>query len=79
MDNEILQLLSNVFNTRHLDLSLTQKDIPSWDSLTHMDLISTLENKYQITFTMQEIFNMNSIQKIIDVLKNHKSIKKSLC
>ena len=58
--------------------NLRLSDIPDWDSLMQMQLISALEKKYDIQFTMEEILCMDtiiSIKKIISKL----SISSEIC
>ena len=70
--NEILaKILSEVFNIKADQLSenLTRDQITSWDSLRQMDLVNSLEEGFELVFEMEDIFKMNSIQSIIEVLK----------
>lgn len=70
MDEKILEILSRTFNLKKEDIdpSLTQKEIENWDSLTHMDLITTIEKEYNISLTMEDILEMNSIMGIQNVI-----------
>ncbi len=47
---------------------LSMKDIESWDSLTHMDLIAELESHFTIELTMDEITEMVSVKAIRKIL-----------
>jgi acyl carrier protein len=44
------------------------KDIDTWDSLTHMELILTLENEFGVTFLGEEIMVMTSFKSIKSTL-----------
>lgn len=44
-----------------IDDSLALRDIPAWDSLTHMMLIIRLEETYQIQLSGDEIADMKSV------------------
>lgn len=46
----------------------TMKDVPGWDSLTHMDLIITLEKEFNIQLSGDEIAQMQSLNAIEAVL-----------
>lgn len=41
--------------------SLELREIPSWDSLSHMMLISRLEEVYKVQLTGEEIADMKSV------------------
>jgi len=45
------------------------KEVPTWDSLQHMNLIARLEQEYAIEFTFDEIVEMQSLTEIRRVLK----------
>ena len=43
-------------------------DIPAWDSLTHMDLILSIETDLGLLFTGDEIAEMISVQAIRSIV-----------
>ena len=71
MNEKLAKILSEVFNIKADQLSenLTRDQITSWDSLRQMDLVNSLEEGFELVFEMEDIFKMNSIQSIIEVLK----------
>ena len=59
-------ILCEVFRLKgnELDDKLTMEDIESWDSLTHMDLITSIEEGLDIQLTMDDIMNCKDIKTI---------------
>lgn len=51
--------------------TLALSDIPNWDSLAHMILITRLEDVYQIQLTGDEIADMKSIGDARIALRGH--------
>ena len=47
----------------------TAADIDGWDSLTHIELVSAIENKFSIQFSFREVMNFHSVSDIIDVIQ----------
>jgi acyl carrier protein len=43
-------------------------DVPKWDSLGHMNMVSVLEKEFGLQFEIDEIMEMASVQNILDVL-----------
>jgi len=43
-------------------------DVPKWDSLGHMNMISILEKEFDLRFEVDEIMEMATVQNILDVL-----------
>lgn len=64
------EILCDVFRIEKNDLKeeLTMDDIQSWDSLTHMDLITSLEDGLEIQFTMDDIMIMKDIKTIRSIV-----------
>ena len=42
-----------------------------WDSIVHMQLISEFEDEFNIMFNTDDIIEMNSFNKIIEILKKY--------
>lgn len=51
--------------------NLKYNEIPEWDSIGHMTLISALEEKYQISFDTDDIVDFSSFKKGIEILKKY--------
>ena len=49
--------------------NLAPEDVPNWDSVGHMNLVMFLEQEFGGPFEVDEIMEMSSPQKIIDILK----------
>jgi len=71
MNDEFKAFIQRIFNLNEGEYSdsLNMEDIANWDSLKHMELITNLESKYNITLEMMEIVNMRSIGTIIETLQ----------
>ncbi|WP_397535113.1 acyl carrier protein [Roseateles sp.] len=66
-------LISQVFGiaTDTVRDELGFDSIDSWDSLTHMQLITALEDRYKIQFTGDEIADMRSVGAARAALRAH--------
>ena len=60
------QIISGVLRMKEEELKdgLTMQDLESWDSLNHMDLITSIEKDFDIQFSMDEILIMTDIKTI---------------
>ena len=71
---EILNKLNNIFNQvfdREITLleSTSAKDINGWDSLTHITIISMVEEEFEISFTMKLVLEMQNIGDMISIIE----------
>ena len=56
-----------VFNEK-----LKYNDIPEWDSIGHMSLMSDLEEGFNISIDTDDIIDFSSFKKGIQILKKYK-------
>ena len=47
-------------------------EIPEWDSIGHMTLMSGLEDAFKITLETDDIVDFSSFEKGIEILKKYK-------
>ena len=72
--NEVVLRLTEVFrmvfDNENLMLSenLTANDVENWDSLTHMVLISAIENKFDIKFKLKELNKLRNVGDLISII-----------
>lgn len=52
--------------------TIKYNDIPEWDSIGHMGLISALEKGFKITMKTDDIVDFSSFKKGIQILKKYK-------
>lgn len=45
------------------------EEVPDWDSLGHMRIISELEKRLKIEFEIEEIVGVDSVKKFISLIK----------
>ena len=50
---------------------LSYQDVPAWDSVGHMGLISELEDVFDIQFETDDIVDFNSYEKGIELLAKY--------
>lgn len=50
---------------------LKYQDVPAWDSVGHMGLVSELEDAFEIQFETDDIVDFNSYDKGIEILKKY--------
>lgn len=62
----IKKIIAETFHIKESELTpeVNMKDIDSWDSLTHMELIANLESELEIEFTADEIMEMIDVAHI---------------
>ncbi len=81
MDIEILnrtnKIIKQILSEPNLviDTNTKASEIPKWDSLSHIEIIASLEKEFDIKFNFREIMNFQNIGDLIICIKNHISNK----
>ena len=70
MDSKLREILANALDIEleELDDNASQKNISEWDSFALMAMVAALEEEFKIDLTLEEILEMQSLQKIKQVL-----------
>tara|TARA_B100000787_G_C16164627_1_gene283194 strand:+ start:809 stop:1048 length:240 start_codon:yes stop_codon:yes gene_type:complete len=53
---------------------LKYNDVPEWDSIGHMTLMSNLEDVFEINIETDDIVDFSSYKKGIEILKKYKIV-----
>jgi len=64
-----LPIIIPVFNSEKFNEKLKYNDIPEWDSIGHMTLMSELEEGFNISMDTDDIIDFSSFKKGIQILK----------
>ena len=59
-------------NSDKFDENIKYNEIPEWDSIGHMTLMSGLEEGFEITMDTDDIVDFGSFKKGIEILKKYK-------
>jgi len=68
--NKLTAIFRKVLNNDSLVLKneLTANDVDHWDSLSHMMLITEIENNFSIKFKLKELNKMRNVGDMIDII-----------
>lgn len=79
--NEILKKITeiarDVFDNDEVELTeaSTAADVEEWDSLSHLSLISDIEDEFDITFTLAEVSGSKNVGELVNAIIKHRSGK----
>ena len=75
MDNRLDAIIAEIFEIDPDEISgdLTPESIDSWDSLSHMRLITAIEKAFKIRFSMNEVMSISSISSLRQLVQAHAS------
>ena len=72
METILLDVMHKVFSLPKDSISneSSMENIENWDSLTHLQLVTSIEDAFNIKIDVSEIIDMTSVSAIIGILKN---------
>jgi acyl carrier protein len=70
--NKLRDIMSIVFDypVEKIDKSFSSDHVQNWDSLRIMDLISSVEEEFQIVLDISEISSISSISIVLEMIRS---------
>ena len=69
------QVFMNVLGVHEsaLNEAFTFKDVPQWDSVGNLAIIRTIEQELNVEFPLEDLFDLTSVQSIVDEVNSLRS------
>jgi acyl carrier protein len=73
-ESEIRDKLAGIFRevfddpSIAIEDSMTAKDVPNWDSITHVDLIVSVEKAFRVSFTTREVKSLENVGDFVRLI-----------
>ena len=70
---KVNQIIAKTFkiSDEEAEKDLGMKEVSRWDSLTHMDLITAIEDEFKIQLTGDEIAEMTTFSAVRNIVRKH--------
>ena len=66
------EIFSDVFDEEIIVTpQTTAEDIEDWDSLTHITLISEVEEAFGMKFSMKDVLGMKNVGEMVDIIRKN--------
>ena len=71
IESEVLKIISKQLElpTNKINNETSIKNTPQWDSINHVRLVLSLQERFKIIFDNSEIANLTNIKKIINTIE----------
>lgn len=68
MDTQVKEIIARVLNVDPVVITdtLCSGDIPQWDSVGNLAVLSTIEQELEVEFPLEDLFDLTSVRSIID-------------
>jgi len=70
--NRVQQVLVKILKHNRFEMrdDLTAADVDGWDSLSHMIIISEIENEFNIRFKLKELNKLKNMGSLIEIIES---------
>ena len=71
MEARLRQIMANVFNlpTNEINDDISPENTEQWDSIAHLNLVTSIEEEFEIVFSEDQISEMLNFKLIILIIK----------
>ena len=75
METQVKEIIARVLNVdvALITNELSSGDIPQWDSVGNLAIISTIEQELDVEFPLEDLFDLTSVQSIVDEVNSLRS------
>ncbi|MDX9910071.1 MAG: acyl carrier protein [Bacteroidales bacterium] len=72
VSEKVSQIIVSVVKHERFEMrdDLTAADVDGWDSLTHMTIISEIEEAFDIKFKLKELNKLKNMGSLIDLIQS---------
>lgn len=70
MESQVKNIIARVLNVdiQLITDDLSSGEIPEWDSVGNLAIISTIEQELNVEFPLDELFDLTSVKSIVDAV-----------
>ena len=73
-EDKIIEIISSVLDIPESEINadMAFSDIPEWDSLIHVHIISAIEEEFGFNFTLDMMMDIETIRDVIEIVEKNK-------
>ena len=66
---DVVEIIGLILKTS-VNMKTARASNPNWDSLSHMELIFTLEDRFSLKFPEEKIGELDTVKKIVEFIED---------
>ena len=70
MKGKVIEIMKDVLETEDISLNTSQENCENWNSLRQLNLVSELEDEFDVEFEPEEIAEMKSVEMVLEILQS---------
>jgi acyl carrier protein len=75
VQTKLQEIIRNLFDQPALVIrdDMNAKDVNGWDSITHIDLICSVEDEFKIRLSTKEVADLGNVGELMDLIQKKTS------
>ena len=70
MKEKVIEIMKDVLETEDISLNTSQENCENWNSLRQLNLVSELEDEFDVEVEPEEIAEMKSVEMVLKILQS---------
>ena len=70
MKEKVIEIMKDVLETEDISFNTSQENCENWNSLRQLNLVSELEDEFDVEFEPEEISEMKSVEMVLEILQS---------
>ena len=70
IESIVIELLEKAFPGSSIKLQTKASDVEGWDSLRHIDVMISIERKFNISFTTKDLLSPKNVGELIALIES---------
>ena len=72
--NKLAEVFRDVFDDESIEINdkTTADDIDDWDSLTHISLLTAVEEEFSVKFDMKAVHGLKNVGEMVSLIEQKK-------
>lgn len=69
MEKKLIELVKKILDIESIDIDTNKDQIPEWDSFANLQIISEVEEQFDIEIPFEKISEIESIRDILNIIE----------
>jgi acyl carrier protein len=70
MERKLIELVKKILNVEYIEIDTNKAQISEWDSLANLQIISEVEEKFNVKIPFEKISEIKNIRDILNIIKS---------
>ena len=70
MEKKLIEIIKKILNVEYIEIDTNKDQISEWDSLANLQIMSEVEEKFNVKIPFEKITEIKNIRDILNIIKS---------